>query len=199
MNTVCGCIQKMKSMKTQVKLVGFLLLFAATTVCLVGLRSSNLYWHARAARAPRSSVDLGMEYFPYEFPLPSYLKSHANMKRPSYWIRLSSTITDSTRTSGAILTAEPSVIENGGRVLVSWKNVPNPGERKPYYDWIGFYCPADAPSHKYLDYWFANESRTYAQGYGGVNFTLYNLRVDCEFRYFGNDTYTELIAKSNRV
>ena len=182
----------MKKTRTAV----FLLAFAVTTVCLLGLLPSNLYWHAYAGRAP--GVDLRMGIYQ---PLASYFsqKLHTDMQLPSFRIRVSRVITDSTRTSGAILTAEPSVIENGGQVLVSWKNVPNPGKRKPYYDWIGLYCPADAPSHQYIDYWFANGSQTYARGYGSVNFTLYNMRMDCGFRYFGNDTYTELIAKSNRV
>lgn len=187
-------------MKTQVKLVGLLLVFTVTTVCLVGIFPSSLYRYAHAGRAP-PRVDRSMKTRAYTYGLPGYFsrKSHADIQLPSFWLRMSGTITDSTRTSGAILTAEPAVVENGGQVLVSWKNVPNPGERKPYYDWIGLYCPADAPSHKYLDYWFANESQTYSLGYGKVDFTLYNMRMDCEFRYFGNDTYTELMAISKRV
>ena len=101
-------------------------------------------------------------------------------------------------TSGASLKAEPAMVANRGKVTVSWSGVSSPSLQKPY-DWVGLYCPSTADPHAYLDYSFVDESPTYAQGYGSLRFTLYNLRTDCEFRYYRNDTYDALVAVSNTV
>ena len=183
-------------MKTALKLA-ILLEFAVITAYLTDIILSPKEGRASHAASTieyknRFSV---LSYFSKK--LPSY-GGYAKNELSSYWIKVSNVI-DHTRTSGAVLTVEPSVIENGGQVLVSWKNVPKPDKQRPCYEWIALYCPTDAPSHQYLDYWFVNESHTYTQGYGSTKSTLYNLRVDCEFRYFATSEYTELIAVSNRV
>lgn len=82
-------------------------------------------------------------------------------------------------TSGASLQAFPKLIENGGKVMVKWNHVSIPRHSKPY-DWIGVYCPLEAHKEAYLDYAVVNTNPTFVDGYGSVDFTLYNLRTDCE-------------------
>ena len=113
-------------------------------------------------------------------------------------LRFSGRIRDFRLFSRASLKTEPQTVANGGKVTVSWTDVSNPSLQKPY-DWVGLYCPAMADARAYFDYAFVNESPTYAEGFGSVEFTLYNVRTDCEFRYYRNDTYDELVAVSNRV
>ena len=112
--------------------------------------------------------------------------------------QFSKQVDDHHLTSGAILTADPVLVANGGKVTVSWSHVSSPSLQKPY-DWVGLYCPSTADPQAYLDYSFVDESPTYTLGYGSVHFTLYNLRTDCEFRYYRNDTYNALMAVSNTV
>ena len=112
--------------------------------------------------------------------------------------QFSKQVDDHHLTSGAILKADPVLVANGGKVTVSWSHVSSPSLQKPY-DWVGLYCPSTADPQAYLDYSFVDESPTYALGYGSVHFTLYNLRTDCEFRYYRNDTYDALMAVSNAV
>ena len=138
-------------------------------------------------------------FFQKLHPVSGQFVDVQSAKHPPYW-NPELLVVDSAHSSGASLRADPSLVEGGarGEVTVSWENVPDPSKRAPY-DWIGLYCPSDVDSHAYLDYWSVSESSTYSKGYGSATFTLYNMRVDCEFRYFGNDTYTELLAISNKV
>jgi hypothetical protein len=100
--------------------------------------------------------------------------------------------------SGASLRAEPWLTDNGAAVTVSWENIPSPSISEPF-DWVGFYCPSGADGSAYLDYSFVGESPTHAEGRGSLKFVLYNLRTDCEFRYYQNSTLTTLLAVSNKV
>ena len=181
-------------MKTSLKL-GTLLLLAS-----IG------YLIARVTRFSKLQVPVNLNagslhpahsFFHKTHPLSGQYIDVQSQQHPPYW-NPKLVVVDSVHSSGASLHADPSLIENGGEVTVSWKNVPDPSRRAPY-DWIGLYCPSDVDSYAYLDYWSVNKSLTYNKGYGSVAFTLYNMRVDCEFRYFGNDTYTELLATSNKV
>ena len=113
-------------------------------------------------------------------------------------LRFSEHVHDLHLVSGASLKTNPQIVANGGKMIVSWSGVSNPSLQKPF-DWVSLYCPSGANRHAYLDYSFVNESLTYAKGYGSLEFTLYNLRTDCEFRYYRNDTYDELVAVSNKV
>ena len=100
--------------------------------------------------------------------------------------------------SEASLSAHPALVDSGGHVTVSWFGVPDPSLQEPY-DWVGLYCPAGADAHAYIAYYFVNESPTFGKGYGSVEFTVYNLRTDCKFRYYRNNQYTDLVAISNKV
>ena len=98
----------------------------------------------------------------------------------------------------ASLQPHPRTVANGGKVTASWSGVSSPSLQSPF-DWVGVYCPPRADPHAYLDYAYVDTSPTYAQGYGSVEFTLYNARTDCAFRYYRSDAYTELVAVSGNV
>ena len=112
--------------------------------------------------------------------------------------RFSERVSDLRITSGATLKADPNVAENGAAVAVTWDHVSGPSLSEPY-DWVGLYCPSDAEPRAYLDHAFVNESPSFADGWGTLKFVVYNLRTDCEFRYYRNANVTALIAVSNKI
>ena len=143
--------------------------------------------------------------YPGKSPVVSYFHKrlltggYIDYSDPSHRLVLSHVIEDHTRTSGVMLTVMPSVVQNGEEVTVLWNGVSVSTKAKSM-DWIGLFCPQDADPNAYLDYWFVNQSPTYSKGHGKVSFNVYNIRVDCEFRYYINNTAaktTELLARSN--
>ena len=105
-------------------------------------------------------------------------------------------VVDLTETSGVSLKADPPLVENGGKVTVTWSNVPDESTDAIYYDQIRLYCPSNGEAQAYLDYWLV----TGVKGFGSGNVPLYNMRVDCEFRYFRSSGHkSELLAISNKV
>ena len=92
----------------------------------------------------------------------------------------------------ASLKVWPQVIENGGKVVVLWSNIPSPQTG----DIIGYYCPFDDKAIHPLDYIQVNSSETWQQGYGHVSVKLYNMRSECGFRYYSNK---KLVTVSNKV
>lgn len=93
-------------------------------------------------------------------------------------------------------------LENGEDVTVVWKNVIKPSRK----DWVGLYCPRNDTPMKALDYFFVTESfekESWRHGYGSKAVKLFNLRSDCEFRYYrsvdGIGEYTALVARSNLI
>ena len=152
-------------MKTSLKL-GTLLLLAS-----IG------YLIARVTRFSKLQVPVNLNagslhpahsFFHKTHPLSGQYIDVQSQQHPPYW-NPKLVVVDSVHSSGASLHADPSLIENGGEVTVSWKNVPDPSRRAPY-DWIGLYCPSDVDSYAYLDYWSVNKSLTYNKGYGSVAF-----------------------------
>ena len=98
------------------------------------------------------------------------------------------------------LSVIPSLIENGGTVTLEWKTIPDSSHRiKKKSDWIGLFCPSSFSSdvNGYIDYWLVNDLNIDTKSSGRVSLTLYNVRTDCEFRYFINDM--ELVAVSNQI
>lgn len=93
----------------------------------------------------------------------------------------------------AALSVSPSLIANGGLVTVSWSGIQTPTEK----DAIVLYCPTDEKPAKYLDYIHVKDYPTYKMGYGSFDVRLYNMRSDCQFRYYRPGT--ELVALSNVI
>ena len=124
----------------------------------------------------------------------------AEISDKPYWRWTPIAVIDSRqRYKGAILSALPALIENGEAVRLEWRNIPGPSRRKNS-DWIGLFCPSSSPSNRYIDYWPVSDLMTdYPSSHGEANLVLYNVRTDCEFRYFTNDSYVEMVAVSNKV
>lgn len=95
----------------------------------------------------------------------------------------------------AILQVDPGEVRNGATATVSWSGV----EHAQSHDWIGLYCPGTADDHEYVEYWFVSVAPTYRLGRGSLNTTLWNMRTTCEFRYYGNNTYTEASSRGDLV
>ncbi len=97
--------------------------------------------------------------------------------------------------SSATITVKPSEgILNGQKVNVSWEGVSEPSDK----DWIGFYCPKNDTAEHYLDYLAPAQvsPRTWKMGYGITEVQVYNMRSECEFRYYRKATTMELIGRS---
>lgn len=98
--------------------------------------------------------------------------------------------------SAASLRVSPSSeISNGEAVTVSWSGVPSPSSK----DVVVLYCPPEAEPDHYLDYVNVSSVETYSKGYGEFDVLLWNLRKECQFRYYRSGNYTTLAAESNIV
>lgn len=97
----------------------------------------------------------------------------------------------------AYLKVVPDLIENGAEVDVLWRSESNSSKT----DFIALYCPFDDKHTKYLDYLYLNETKsTFLDGEGKFKIKLFNMRVECELRYFFNDgSHAYLAARSNIV
>lgn len=93
----------------------------------------------------------------------------------------------------ASLTVSPSSeIENGQMVKVAWSNVSAPTAT----DVVILLCPPEAGPEHYLDFVHVNSSETYTKGYGEFEVRLWNMRKECQFRYYRNDNYSVLVVRS---
>ena len=98
--------------------------------------------------------------------------------------------------SAASLKVSPSSeISNGEEVTVSWSGVTSPSSK----DVVVLYCPPEAEPDHYLDYVNVSSVETYSKGYGEFDVRLWNLRKECQFRYYRSGNYTTLAAESNVV
>ena len=177
-------------MKTAHKLVTaaiVLVLFTVSAIIFLGIllpvTHSNLHAH------PLRSYPV-LTYSHKQLPSGEYVDAH------SYRIRVSSKVVDSSSTSGAILSVHPALVHSGDTVSVKWSGVAHPSSTR---DWVGMYCPPEKPPHAYLEYWLARDSPTYREGHGQISLRAYNMREECQFRYYTNGTVTELLASSNRL
>ncbi|XP_064391290.1 uncharacterized protein LOC135339098 [Halichondria panicea] len=93
------------------------------------------------------------------------------------------------------LTVSPLLVANGGEVTVQWNNL----HHHTCNSWIGLYCPARSSHFNTIDFWWIKDLVDNTQTYISVRFTLYNVRTDCQFRYFVNDTATKLVAVSSKI
>lgn len=93
----------------------------------------------------------------------------------------------------ATLKVSPSLIANGEMVNVSWSGVTSPNVN----DTVVLYCPPDDKPSRYLDYIRVKDYPTYTKGYGSFQVHLYNMRSDCQFRYYRPGTV--LVALSTVV
>ena len=125
----------------------------------------------------------------------------AEITNKPYWRWTPVAVVDSVkRYKEATLVVSPSLIENGGSVVLKWTNIPDPSRRMRNSDWIALFCPSSASSNRFIDLWPVSELITfYPSSRGRAEFILFNVRTDCQFRYFTNDSYVELVAVSDNV
>ena len=98
--------------------------------------------------------------------------------------------------SHAVLKVKPLIVKNGEIVTVSWGGVWKPTAK----DWIALLCPRMEKIKYKLDHFFVDVSPTWHKGYGSHNVHVFNMRENCEFRYFRNDKHSSrLVARSNKI
>jgi hypothetical protein len=81
---------------------------------------------------------------------------------------------------------------------VTWHGIQNASAE----DFIALYCPNNSEDNDYFDFFNVDESSTYIQGYGKYSVQLFNVRTNCEMRYFRQNisqNWQEFVAKSNIV
>ena len=174
------------------------------SIVLLAIAASLLCLYLLADRkAPSAPLDLT---YGIHRPVLTYLnRKHSNGKfvdaQQQAAPRIPATVIDLSggRSGAQQLDVVPAVVTNGGSVEVTWSGISNPRSD----DWIGFFCPHDAKDSSYLDHWPVAQCPTHTKGHGAVTFTLYNLRFDCEFRYYTSagegKSELHLLARSPRV
>lgn len=97
--------------------------------------------------------------------------------------------------NNAVLKVKPFIVKNGDEVTVQWSGVSNPNQK----DWIAIVCPHYDKIDRKLDHFFVDESPSWMFGHGTHKVHVFNLRNDCEFRYFRNAGHSRLVARSNKI
>ena len=95
----------------------------------------------------------------------------------------------------AVLKAKPLIVKNGDEVTVSWYGVSKANAK----DWIALVCPHKEKIERQLDHFFVDETDTWEQGFGSHKVHVFNMRNDCQFRYFRNRKGSTLVARSNKI
>ena len=93
----------------------------------------------------------------------------------------------------AALKVHPFAVKNGDMVTVSWSGISNPSGN----DWIAIICPWNDKIERRLDHFYVSSCPTWKLGYGSQKVHVYNMRSQCEFRYFRNNANSKLVAVSN--
>ena len=96
----------------------------------------------------------------------------------------------------AVLKVKPLIVKNGEIVTVFWRGIFKPNAN----DWVALLCPTSDSIKSKLDHFFVDKCPTWHKGYGSHKVHVFNLRDDCEFRYFRNErTSSRLVARSNKI
>lgn len=83
--------------------------------------------------------------------------------------------------SGSVIEVTPPLLFGTKQsVTVSWSIT----IKASLFDWIGLYCPKEDPIADVLDYFFVTESHEWFSGHGQHEVTIFNIRINCEFRYY---------------
>ena len=136
-------------------------------------------------------------------PIPSYFRkvTHTgeviDSSHPNYRIivRTDRPPQDVTHSSLVELQVVPGLIDNAQYVTLKWRSDLLSDNHYYVSDWIALYCPFDSQINEYIDYILVKD---YPQS--SAQLQLYNLRTDCQFRYYSNYTgNVRLLAKSNVV
>ena len=138
----------------------------------------------------------------HDHPVSTYFgRVHSNgtivdARHPANKLKFSRLPKPTALDSAASLKVSPSSeISNGEEVTISWSGVTSPSSK----DVVVLYCPPEAEADHYLDYVNVSSVETYSKGYGEFDVRLWNLRKECQFRYYRSGNYTTLAAESNVV
>ena len=134
-------------------------------------------------------------YFARKYKNGSYIDATIKSNWFQIKLRQSSKLLKLGQNSDAVLTVGPIPIKSVAEV--TWKGVQNPHAK----DFIALYCPETSKDNDYLDFFNVDESKTYSHGYGEYSVELYNVRTNCEMRYFRNISkdHQEFVTKSNII
>ena len=185
----------MSSIDSKAKIIGMATIFIIIILFwLLGSPDNKL-------TQSRNPVHENYRNYPGVFqPVPSYfLKLTPNgdvidSSLPSYRIvvQADELVQDVTHASFVELQAAPALISTAQEVTLSWIST---GILESRTDWIALYCPVHSSINKYIDYILAKD---FPQN--SAHLQLYNLRTDCQFRYYNNETdRVRLLAKSNVI
>ncbi|XP_028398473.1 nucleotide pyrophosphatase/phosphodiesterase-like [Dendronephthya gigantea] len=144
------------------------------------------------------NADGGRELVPTYFGRKYKNGNYIDATIKANWFKITlRPVTSILQNSEATLNVEPPLAKNGQYVKVTWKGVQGATAK----DMIALYCPEKAKTNDYLDFFNVDESSTYSQGYGEYSVRVYNVRTNCEMRYFRNYSqgHQELVATSNTV
>ena len=136
-------------------------------------------------------------YFARKYGIGSYIDATIKSNWFQIKLRPSSKLLNFGHNSDATLTVGPIPVENAQFAKVIWKGVQNPNAK----DFIALYCPETSKENDYLDFFNVDKSPTFSQGYGNHSVQIYNIRTNCEMRYFRNISkdHQELVTKSNVI
>jgi hypothetical protein len=161
--------------------------FISTTLCLVACILLNV----------QGKNELVPTYFARKYKNGSYIDATIKSNWLKITLRPSSMPLQSSNT--ATLNVHPSLVKNAQYVNVTWNGVENASAD----DMIALYCPETSKDNDYYDFFNVDQSSTYSQGYGEYAVRLYNVRTNCEMRYFrcvsSSTGQQEFVARSNIV
>ncbi len=146
-----------------------------------------------------STVLAGNELVPTYFARKYKNGRYVDATIKSNWFKITSRDRSMLRQNSntTTLNVDPSLVKNAQSVKVSWKGVENARAE----DFIALYCPETSKDNDYYDFFNVDQSSTYRQGYGEYSVKLYNVRTNCEMRYFRNisKAVQEFVTRSNIV
>ena len=135
-------------------------------------------------------------YFARKYRNGSYIDATINSNWFQIKLRQNSKLLEIGQ-NDATLTVGPIPVKNAQFAKVIWKGVQNPNAK----DFIALYCPETSKENDYLDFFNVDKSPTFSQGYGNHSVQIYNIRTNCEMRYFQSISkdHQELVTKSNVI
>ena len=122
----------------------------------------------------------------------AYLKltyDHQLSEAENLWLWKPKTSTREASVKGH-LKVHPLEILNGETVEVSWAGL----DIDVKHMVLALYCPFTSPNDKLIDLWPLNKHHN-----GRIRISLYNVRMECQFRMYSNSTVGTVVATSDTI
>ena len=142
--------------------------------------------------------ELVQTYFARKYKNGSYIDATIKTNWLKITSKSSSMPLQNSRSRHGTLQVMPLIVRNGQYVNVTWQGIKNASHE----DFIALYCPANSKENDYFDVFNVDETATYIQGYGKYSVQLFNVRTNCEMRYFRqiiSQNWQEFVARSNII